>query len=71
MLILSPLLSAPDLSTTCCVVVDKTNCGAVLGGRCGRCHAGWPGADYNHIEAGHPVTTSIPGCTISWQVRTC
>src|SRR6201998_1689254 len=64
-------MAAPDLSAALSVVVDQADAGAVICSYRRSRHPRRSRAYHHDVKAGHPVTTSMPCCTMSWQVRTC
>src|ERR1700739_1654310 len=64
-------MAAPDLSAALSVVVDQADAGAVICSSHSSRHSCRSSANHYDIKAGHPVTTSMPCCTMIWQVRTC
>ena len=63
--------AAPDLSAASSAFIHHADGCPVSRCCCGSCHSGWTGADHYHVETGHSDTTFMPGCTRTWQVRTC
>jgi hypothetical protein len=63
--------ASPYLTAGFCILVDEANFGAMF--CCGRrCRHSCRARAHNHnIKSRHPVTTSMPCCTVTWHVRTC